>query len=59
MKNLKRLSITDLKNLKRGQAPESKCVPGKNDTCGQYGLECGIFHGKDYANGDWSAWRCL
>ncbi|AJW62163.1 hypothetical protein VO54_00677 [Elizabethkingia miricola] len=58
MKNLKKLSRTDLKNLKGGSY-ESMCTPGQNDMCGQYGLECGIFHGKDNAVGEWSAWRCI
>ncbi|ATC39607.1 bacteriocin-like protein [Elizabethkingia anophelis] len=59
MKNLKRLSRTDLKNLKGGKAYPDMCTPGKGDTCGQYGLSCGIYQGKDNAVGVWSAWRCI
>lgn len=40
MKNLKKLSKTDLKAIKGGR---DFCQPGAGDICAQWGLECG-FH---------------
>ncbi|MCQ0429376.1 hypothetical protein KJX92_00760 [Elizabethkingia anophelis] len=45
--------------MKGGKAYPDMCTPGKGDTCGQYGLSCGIYQGKDNAVGVWSAWRCI
>ncbi|MDQ0782086.1 hypothetical protein [Chryseobacterium sp. W4I1] len=46
MKNLKKLSKTDLKAIKGGR---DFCQPGAGDVCAQYGLECGFWY--TYQNG--------
>ncbi|MDY3345659.1 hypothetical protein PG326_10480 [Riemerella anatipestifer] len=58
MKNFKKLSRKQLKKV-NGGSYEDMCSPGKNDSCKQYGLSCGIYMGKDNAVGEWSAWRCM
>lgn len=60
MKNFKKLSRTDLKNVKGGLISyQDMCAPGNGDICGQYGLSCGIYFGQDNSVGQWSAWRCM
>ncbi|WP_165689932.1 bacteriocin-like protein [Elizabethkingia bruuniana] len=56
MKNLKRLSRADLKEVQGGKFPEAKdmCTPGQNDECAAYGLSCGL-----YWTRDWKAMRCI
>jgi len=59
MKKLKRLSRNELKDLKGGTSYSDMCSLGNNDTCAQYGLECGIYIGRDNAVGEWMAFRCM
>ncbi|WP_294314530.1 hypothetical protein [uncultured Chryseobacterium sp.] len=65
MKNLKKLSRNELKNLQGGKIYHvggaggcaDMCTPtgGSGDTCAQYGLTCGFYQDK---NGNWCN-RCL
>lgn len=65
MKNLKKLSRKELKNLQGGKiypgggtggcADMYTPTGGSGDTCAQYGLTCGFYQDK---NGNWCN-RCL
>ncbi|WP_165571992.1 bacteriocin-like protein [Chryseobacterium vrystaatense] len=57
MKNLKKLSKDDLKKVKGGYG--DMCNMGNNDSCAQYGLECGLYMGHDHSVGNWYALRCM
>lgn len=63
MKKLKKLSRENLKTVQGGKRPGGSygdmCTMGANDSCAQYGLECGIYMGHDNSVGEWSALRCM
>lgn len=63
MKNLKKISRNDLKKVQGGKRPGGSygdmCSLGANDECAQYGLECGLYIGRDNAVGEWVALRCM
>ena len=63
MKNLKKIAREELKSINGGRPPGGSygdmCSPGTGDVCAQYGLECGLYIGRDHAVGEWAAFRCM
>ncbi|WP_288441453.1 hypothetical protein [uncultured Chryseobacterium sp.] len=42
-----------MKDLKGGTSYGDMCSTGNNDICAQYGLECGLYIGRDNSVGEW------
>ncbi|KFF13008.1 hypothetical protein IW15_09540 [Chryseobacterium soli] len=69
MKNLKKLSRNELKKMSGGANPFEEsaevgncgdaCTPGNNDTCKDYGLQCGIYMLSSGGTVTSSCWKCM